>query len=60
MSFLIDRKGNIRFIAAGANDQEIAQLGKMIKKVVEERDDSSDATSRSGDDSQKASPTSHP
>jgi len=60
MSFLIDRKGNIRFIAAGANDQEIAQLGKMIKKVVEERDDSSDATSQSGNDSQKASPTSHP
>ncbi len=60
MSFLIDRQGNIRFIAAGASDREIAELGKMIKKLIEERDDSSDVTSQSSGDSQKGSPTSHP
>jgi len=36
MSFLIDRRGNVRFIAMGANEQEIAALGKMIEKVVGE------------------------
>jgi thiol-disulfide isomerase/thioredoxin len=36
MSFLIDRRGNVRFIAMGANEQEIAALGKMIEKVMSE------------------------
>ncbi|MDQ1728907.1 MAG: hypothetical protein QOD33_1032 [Pyrinomonadaceae bacterium] len=36
MSFLIDRRGNVRFIAMGAGEQEIAALGKMIEKVVGE------------------------
>jgi thiol-disulfide isomerase/thioredoxin len=36
MSFLIDRKGNVRFIAMGAGEQEIAALGKMIEKVMSE------------------------
>ena len=36
MSFLIDRRGNIRFIAMGAGEAEIAALGKMIEKVVSE------------------------
>jgi len=36
MSFLIDRRGNVRFIAMGANEQEIAGLGKMIEKVIGE------------------------
>jgi thiol-disulfide isomerase/thioredoxin len=36
MSFLIDRRGNVRFIAMGANEQEIAALGKMIEKVMGE------------------------
>jgi len=36
MSFLIDRRGNVRFIALGANEQEIAGLGKMIEKVMGE------------------------
>ncbi|HKE58701.1 MAG TPA: TlpA disulfide reductase family protein [Pyrinomonadaceae bacterium] len=49
MSFLIDRKGQVRFIAAGAGDQETAELGKMIKKVVEERDDTSDASRSIGE-----------
>ena len=34
MSFLIDRRGNVRFIAMGASEQEITALGKMIEKVM--------------------------
>src|SRR5689334_13614798 len=36
MSFLIDRKGVLRYISPGANDEEIESLGKMIKKLVNE------------------------
>lgn len=36
MSFLIDRRGNVRYIAMGADDGEIATLGKMIQKLTEE------------------------
>ena len=36
MSFLIDRRGNVRFIAMGAGEAEIAGLGKMIEKVMAE------------------------
>jgi thiol-disulfide isomerase/thioredoxin len=36
MSFLIDRQGNMRFIALGADEKEMAALEKMVQKVVEE------------------------
>lgn len=36
MSFLIDRKGVLRYISPGASDEEIESLGKMIQKLVEE------------------------
>ncbi|MGH9872667.1 MAG: redoxin domain-containing protein [Pyrinomonadaceae bacterium] len=36
MSFLIDRRGNVRFIAMGAGEGEITALGKMIEKVMSE------------------------
>lgn len=36
MSFLIDRKGRLRYISPGASDDEIETLGKMIKKLVDE------------------------
>lgn len=36
MSFLIDRKGHVRFIALGAGEGEITALGKMIEKVMSE------------------------
>jgi thiol-disulfide isomerase/thioredoxin len=36
MSFLIDRRGNVRFIAMGAGEAEIAELGKTIERVVNE------------------------
>lgn len=36
MSFLIDRSGNVRFIAVGANDQETTALGKKLKELIDE------------------------
>jgi thiol-disulfide isomerase/thioredoxin len=36
MSFLIDRRGNVRFIALGANEGELVALEKIVKKAVEE------------------------
>jgi thiol-disulfide isomerase/thioredoxin len=36
VSFLIDRRGNVRFIAMGASEPETTALGKMIDKVVAE------------------------
>jgi hypothetical protein len=36
MSFLIDRRGNVRFISMGAGEAEIAALGKMLEKVMNE------------------------
>jgi len=36
-SFLIDRKGMVRYISLGASEEEIEILGEMIKKLVEEK-----------------------
>jgi thiol-disulfide isomerase/thioredoxin len=36
MSFLIDRRGRVRFIALGAHELETTALGKMIKQLVAE------------------------
>lgn len=36
MSFLIDRKGRLRYISPGADMEEIETLGVMIKKLVDE------------------------
>ena len=36
MSFLIDRRGKVRFIALGANDEETETLGTMIKRLLAE------------------------
>jgi thiol-disulfide isomerase/thioredoxin len=36
MSFLIDRNGNVRFIAVGANEVEITALGKKLKELIDE------------------------
>lgn len=35
-SFLIDRKGVVRYISLGASEEEMAVLGDLIKKLVEE------------------------
>ena len=36
-SYLIDRKGVVRYISMGASEAEIANLGEMIKKLVDEK-----------------------
>lgn len=36
MSFLIDRKGVLRYISPGASETEIESLGKMIQKLMDE------------------------
>jgi hypothetical protein len=36
-SYLSDRKGVVRYISLGASEAEIALLGDMIKKLVEEK-----------------------
>jgi thiol-disulfide isomerase/thioredoxin len=36
MSFLIDRRGTVRFITAGAGEEQAAALGKMIRKLLDE------------------------
>jgi thiol-disulfide isomerase/thioredoxin len=36
-SYLIDRKGVVRYISLGASEAEIESLGEMIKKLVEEK-----------------------
>ena len=39
MSFLIDRRGNVRFIAFGATEAENLALGEMLEKVMNEGTD---------------------
>jgi len=36
-SFLIDRKGMVRYISLGASEEEIARLGDLIKELLEEK-----------------------
>ena len=36
-SFLIDRKGVIRYISLGASEEEIARLGDLLKVLLEEK-----------------------
>jgi thiol-disulfide isomerase/thioredoxin len=36
-SFLIDRKGRVRYISMSASEEEIAVLGELIKELVEEK-----------------------
>ena len=35
-SFLIDRKGMVRYISIGASEDEIANLGELVKKLLDE------------------------
>ena len=41
MSFLLDRRGNLRFISAGASELELKLLGQKIKKLLAEDTESS-------------------
>jgi hypothetical protein len=49
MSFLIDRRGTVRFIAAGAGEEQAAALGKMIKKLLDEPKETDTETRGRGD-----------
>ncbi len=46
MSFLIDRRGTVRFIAAGGGEEHMAALGKMIKKLLDEPSETDAETRR--------------
>jgi thiol-disulfide isomerase/thioredoxin len=48
MSFLIDRRGTLRFISVGVDEEEILTLGKMIKKLLDEPVGKGDGERRSG------------
>ena len=48
MSFLIDRKGNVRFIAMGSGEQELAGLEKMLQTVLDEQATSQADTKTAG------------
>ena len=48
MSFLIDRRGAIRFISVGATEDEISALGTMIKKLLDEPAETRDLERRTG------------
>jgi thiol-disulfide isomerase/thioredoxin len=55
MSFLIDRRGVLRFISMGADDAEITALGKMIKRLMEEPlEGKSDAGTKEGSNAVKS------
>jgi thiol-disulfide isomerase/thioredoxin len=45
-TFLIDRRGALRFISVGSGDEENAALGKMIRKLIEEPATGADAVTR--------------
>jgi thiol-disulfide isomerase/thioredoxin len=49
-TFLIDRRGVVRFISIGSSDEEGSVLGKMLKKLIEEPASASETeTGRNGD-----------
>jgi thiol-disulfide isomerase/thioredoxin len=56
MTFLIDRRGLVRFISTGSGEQENAALNKMIKKLIDEPVSGTDGATRGNGDAQKKSP----
>lgn len=46
MTFLIDRRGVVRFISVGSSDAENAALSRMIKKLIDEPAPGPDAMTR--------------
>ena len=55
-TFLIDRRGVVRFISVGTNEAQSAALNKMIKKLIDESAPGIDAATRAGGDVEKKSP----
>ena len=55
-TFLLDRRGVVRFIGVGASDAEASALNKMIKRLIEEPAPGTDAATRGNGDAEKKSP----
>ena len=55
-TFLIDRRGVVRFISVGSNEAESAALNKMIRKLIDEPARGIDAATRGAGDMEKKSP----
>lgn len=55
-TFLLDRRGVVRFISIGASDAEAAALNRMIKRLIEEPATGTDAATRGNGDAEKKSP----
>jgi len=51
-SFLIDRRGAVRFISVGSGSQDTAMLGMMIKRLLEEPASPTTATVTQNSESQ--------
>jgi thiol-disulfide isomerase/thioredoxin len=47
-TFLLDRRGAVRFISIGSSDEEASALNRMIKKLIEEPAEPSKQASRNG------------
>jgi thiol-disulfide isomerase/thioredoxin len=56
MTFLIDRRGVVRFISTGSGEQENGALNKMIKKLIDEPGSGTDGATRGNRDAEKKSP----
>jgi thiol-disulfide isomerase/thioredoxin len=55
-TFLLDRRGRVRFISVGSNPEEASALGKMIKKLIEEPAPATDTGTRGAGDAEKKAP----
>jgi thiol-disulfide isomerase/thioredoxin len=55
-TFLIDRRGVVRFISVGSSDLESAALAKMIKKLIDEPAAETDAASQQNKETPKSTP----
>jgi len=53
MSFLIDRRGYVRFITVGANDGEATSLNRMIKKLLDEPGPNNEPATQGADPAKK-------
>jgi thiol-disulfide isomerase/thioredoxin len=55
-TFLLDRRGAVRFISIRSSDEEAAALNKMIKKLIEEPEEKPNEATRGNGDAEKKSP----
>jgi thiol-disulfide isomerase/thioredoxin len=55
-TYLLDRRGVVRFISVGASDAEASALSKMIKRLIDEPAPGTDAATRRNGDAEKKFP----